>query len=559
MVLLNLFSVFLFFSTCFLALGEPITVSTPLGELQGKVLGHPVVRFLGVPYAEAPVGDLRFRMPRSPVKWNSTFDATKRGPACYQVAVATLIAQQIFEQSEDCLTMDIYIDGNRTDPQAKMPVMIFIHGGGFVIGSSSQYNFSNFVAGKGIIGITIQYRLGLFGFAQSPDDETIPANNGLHDQVAAIKWVKKYISYFGGDPDSITLAGESAGGMSVEYHLISHRSAGLFNRAILQSSAQRYSTLSGGNRNAKLMQQLLKKSNCAGRKDMNPYECLRRLPIRKLIYIQAILRQEYDSNIFATSQVFNPSIDRRFFDGRDPAEVINSGNFTNKLDSLLIGHNGNEGAMFFAFENWREFPLSDSSFEKRTSKSKMEEVAARHHDSDTFQISTMVDLAFEDRCQMNTRKLLNKMGKILGDQLVACHSLKLVETLAAVNKDIKIFYYHYIYRRPEEGGMLAPYIVEALHADELPVVFGRIIDQPDDFSPDEIDLSKKLVNDWTSVIKTGQVADPKWKAVNATTEPLQFNHIALLKTKHFEYPTREPENYCKQLKNPPSFDDPDYE
>lgn len=550
-------SIFLLLSTCLCAADETITVSTPLGEVKGEKTPHPAIRFLGVPYAEGPVGDLRFRLPRSPVKWNETFDATKRGPACYQVAVATLIAQQIFKQSEDCLTMDIYVDGNTTTSQRAMPVMIFIHGGGFIIGSSSQYIFSRFVSGKGIIAITIQYRLGLFGFAQSPDDETIPGNIGLHDQVAAIKWVKKYISYFGGDPESITLSGESAGGMSVEYHLISPESAGLFNRAIIQSGGQRYSTESGRERNEGLMQELIKRSNC-DREGIDPYECLRHMPIRRLMYIQAILREQ-DPNIFASSRVLNPSIDRRFFGGRSPVESMRAGNFTNKLESLVIGHNGNEGAMFFAFEIQRLFPYTDSSFPKRMSRKHLDGLAKNYHESDEFEISNILDIAFEDRCKMNTRKLLNKLGKILGDRIINCQQMRLVESLAKHSKDTKIFYYNYIYRRPEEDGMFLPYIVEALHAEELTVVHGKIIDDTDDFSPDEIELSEKMVNDWTSLIRDGQVADSKWNPVNTTSDPLQLNHIALLKPSHYEYPTHTPNNFCKQLENPPAADDLEYE
>jgi para-nitrobenzyl esterase len=208
------------------------TVKVRSGALEGVVDGGVVV-FRNVPYAAPPVGALRWRAPQPPVSWRATRQAKEPGPACIQTAGGSSYRGP---ESEDCLSLNVYA------PQAggRHPVMVWIHGGGFVGGAGFNYDGSRF-ARDGVVLVTINYRLGRLGFfahpaiaATSPDGNL--ADFGLMDQLAALKWVKVNIAAFGGDPDNVTVFGESAGGQSVNALLASPLAKGLFEKAISESS-----------------------------------------------------------------------------------------------------------------------------------------------------------------------------------------------------------------------------------------------------------------------------------------------------------------------------------
>jgi len=182
----------------------------------------------GIPYAAAPVGSLRWRAPRAVVPWQGTRDATRFGPACMQTDPVP--------KSEDCLTLNVW---RPVDAPGPVPVMVWIHGGAMVHGSSALYPGAA-LANKGVVVVTINFRLGRLGYfahpaltAEAPDEPS--GNFGYLDQRAALQWVQRNVKAFGGDPSQVTIFGESAGGGSVLAHLVSPMSRGLFHRAILQS------------------------------------------------------------------------------------------------------------------------------------------------------------------------------------------------------------------------------------------------------------------------------------------------------------------------------------
>lgn len=205
------------------------------GEVRGFAEGG-VVRFLGVPYAAAPVGDLRFAAPQPHAAWDGVRDATIAGPNAPHLVkpfpgldVAPLIGTG-WVRGDDYLSVNVWTP----DPAAKgLPVMIFIHGGAFVLGSKDAgvHDGSGF-AKSGMVCIAINYRLGIDGFLPIPG---IPTNLGLRDQIAALKWVRENAAAFGGDADNITVFGESAGAMSIGNLVVSPLAQGLFCRAIVQS------------------------------------------------------------------------------------------------------------------------------------------------------------------------------------------------------------------------------------------------------------------------------------------------------------------------------------
>jgi para-nitrobenzyl esterase len=201
--------------------------------VQGVGDGH-LDSFLGIPYAAPPVGDLRWKPPVDAPGWAGVRDAIRTASDCAQPGGGASV-----DGSEDCLYLNIYRPANAA-PEAALPVLIFIHGGGNQQGSGSSYHPYEWVTNNGIIVVTINYRLNVFGFLALPSldaeaGEPSSGNFGLMDQQAAIRWVNANIAAFGGDPLNITIGGESAGGIDVCANLVSPTAAGLFHRAIMES------------------------------------------------------------------------------------------------------------------------------------------------------------------------------------------------------------------------------------------------------------------------------------------------------------------------------------
>ncbi|WP_417484722.1 carboxylesterase/lipase family protein [Maricaulis salignorans] len=216
-----------------------IIIDAPAGPIQGLTLDG-LELFRGIPFAAPPVGDARWAPPTRLAAWQETLDATEFRSACMQPgqSAASIYSDTLQPMSEDCLNLNIWAPANAD----QAPVFVWIHGGSLTRGANSQalYDGSSY-AERGIVFVSINYRLGILGYlahpelsAESPDD--VSGNYGLLDQVAALQWVEENIAAFGGDPDTVTIAGESAGALSVTYLMASPLAHGLFDRAIAQSA-----------------------------------------------------------------------------------------------------------------------------------------------------------------------------------------------------------------------------------------------------------------------------------------------------------------------------------
>lgn len=215
------------------------TVTTGLGELEGLTVTVPdgdVEVFRGVRFAEAPVGDLRFRPPVGVRPWSGVVDATGFGNRSPQAPMSDLLGpEEPGALDEDCLFLNVFTPG--TD-QAERPVMVWIHGGAYVTGSANSYDGSIIAAQGDVVVVAINYRLGLLGFLDlSGSDPELAgsASNGIRDQVLALEWVRDHIAAFGGDPNNVTIFGESAGGGSVLGLLATPSADGLYHKAIAHS------------------------------------------------------------------------------------------------------------------------------------------------------------------------------------------------------------------------------------------------------------------------------------------------------------------------------------
>ena len=221
---------------------DSLTVKTEQGKVTGKTINDGKVKaFLGLPYAAPPVADLRWKAPEPAAKWKGERDATKFGAHCAQNHVFDDMVFQDAAPNEDCLFLNVYAPSDASD-KSKLPVMFWIHGGGYSGGGSSEPRHNgDFLPLKGVVLVTINYRLGVFGFLATSDlakeGNGSAGNYAMMDMVASLQWVKKNIKKFGGDPDNVTIFGESAGSFAVSTLMASPMARGLFQKAIGESGA----------------------------------------------------------------------------------------------------------------------------------------------------------------------------------------------------------------------------------------------------------------------------------------------------------------------------------
>jgi para-nitrobenzyl esterase len=217
----------------------PPLVVTRLGALRGQRGPDAVDRFLGVPYARPPVGDLRFKKALPVGPWRGVLDATVKRPACSQLPSS----DSIKIVNEDCLHINIYRPARQLQ-RGRLPVLFHIHGGGFTGGTANNHDGGKIAVTDDMVVVMVEYRLNAFGFLAAPELSAEAAaaggaassgNFGVFDQQLALKWVHDNIAAFGGDPDNVTISGQSAGGWSVCDQIVAPGSAGLFHRAIVMS------------------------------------------------------------------------------------------------------------------------------------------------------------------------------------------------------------------------------------------------------------------------------------------------------------------------------------
>ena len=259
---------------------DPAVIMTENGAVRGVI--HDGVReFKGIPYAAPPVDRLRWAMPRPPRPWTRTLDASRYRSACPQVERYGLTEAS---ETEDCLYLNVTAPfaASRAKFARKRPVIVWIHGGAFVGGSSSLYRLDAMARSGDVVVVSMNYRLGVFEFVAHPSfEKSHNGGYGLEDQRAALRWVKHNIAAFGGDPDNVTLAGKSAGAAGVCMHILAPRETkGLFNKAIVQSAGcvTPLPTVDDGN---KIGQKIAAMVGCSD--DRSALTCLRMKTVKVLL------------------------------------------------------------------------------------------------------------------------------------------------------------------------------------------------------------------------------------------------------------------------------------
>jgi para-nitrobenzyl esterase len=308
--------------------------AAPVVTAEGPVEGlskDGVTRFLGIPYAKPPIGNLRWMPPQPVAKWTGAKDATKFGPTCAQVTTLGPFAGPP-NSNEDCLYLNVFTQ----DVKAKLPVLVWTHGGGYFDGASNDYDATKLVKQGKLVVVTFNYRLNLFGFLAHPALETKgqPSGNyGVMDMQAVLHWVRQNIAAFGGDPSNVTLGGQSAGAGATTANLLSPGAKGLFHRAILQSGG--YTPFPTKATAEDKGRKFAAAAGCTPKNDKGSdiAKCLRALPAAKI------------ANLAGTASAISPLVGGPFVDGlvipRQTIDAIQSGSF-NKMP-VMIGTTRDEG------------------------------------------------------------------------------------------------------------------------------------------------------------------------------------------------------------------------
>ena len=349
----------LFIFCVFLPLVSSVIVSTKNGKIEGLTTSYPnatgqfksVSKFLGVPFAAPPTGELRFKAPKPSEDWKPTVrQAKKHGPICLQLKTYEYLLKPFstdFSYSEDCLFLDVYTP----NVSLRLPVLVYIHGGSYKYGSAITFP-SDILALHGVVIVVIQYRLGPFGFLTT-GDSAAPGNFGMLDQVEALNWIKHNIENFGGNSNKVTIFGISTGGTSVGLHLMSPLSKGLFHQAIAESGVDlspfAIQPILFGLRFAK---EIAKKLDCPTRDHKAMVDCIREKKASDILKASgSITYRFYDHLSWA------PVVDKNFLHDT-PRDLRENKEFSKVR--LMISFNSHEGATTLGYMVNASFGLMKS-------------------------------------------------------------------------------------------------------------------------------------------------------------------------------------------------------
>lgn len=319
----------------------PLSVRTDRGPIEGAALGA-TRAFLGIPFAEPPVAGLRWKPPVPHAPWTEKRMATEKGPSCTQ---SNPLTQKLdITSQEDCLTLNVWTPA-RLKASAPVPVLVWIHGGAFTLGSGGEDGYDGRLLSEasGAIVVTVNYRLGPFGFLALPELKSEVAGHpssgfyGIEDQRLAMQWVKDNIAAFGGDPQRVTLFGESAGGISTCVHLLSPKSQGLFQRAIIESGP--CDTV--GTESAAFKQGAAFVDALGCKTAADPLACVRG---KSTAQVMSALPQSGDF-LFGKGASWFPIVEGWNLPDR-PSKLLSAGSFQHM--PTILGANADEATLFFA-------------------------------------------------------------------------------------------------------------------------------------------------------------------------------------------------------------------
>lgn len=470
--------------------GDNLTIVTKQGPVHGFLDGTTRI-FLGLPYAAPPTGGNRFRPPQPAAAWTDPRDATSYGPQCAQIGIQGDFAPN---SVEDCLSLNVWAPAAAT-PEARRPVMVWAHGGGFILGSGSEptYEGTKLSEAGDVVIVTINYRLGPLGFLSHPaltaEDAQHPGsgNYGLMDQQAALRWVQGNIAAFGGDAGNVTFFGESAGGISVCMHLAADGSRGLFQRAIMESGPCTYATQPSLADQEKQGQALAAAVGCTQGDAASVRACLRSKTPKDIM----TALPGRPGLLGAGGYSWGPTVDGNFL-AKQPREVFAAGKEI--AVPLIVGSNADEGTLFYKLGA----ALKDET-ETRAALG-------------VFFTPTQIDSILKRYPLAGFASPTDAAIKVVSD-VFTCDARRVARQHSAAGNATYEYHFTRAFQWIYPG-------LGAFHSAELPFVWGN----PFAFipiKPEEEPLSKAIQGYWTRFAKS---ADPngtgaiQWPAYKADTD-----------------------------------------
>ncbi len=477
----------IFLGASMIAHADSLTVKTELGKVHGKTINESKVKaFMGLPYAAPPIGDLRWKAPQHAAKWKGERDATKYGARCAQGRVFDDMVFQDAGENEDCLFLNVYAPAASND-KSKLPVMFWIHGGGYAGGASSEPRHNgDFLPLKGVVLVTINYRLGVFGFLVTADlakeANGAAGNYGLMDMVAALQWVKANIKNFGGDPDNVTIFGESAGSFAVSTLMASPMAKGLFHKAIGESGG----AIGRGTLNLDtLADREIKDAEWVTSTGAASLAALRAMPADAIL--DAVKKKQ--------GAFFPPNVD-----GKVLAEPVDDTYAAGKQAHvpLIAGWNADENTGLIrggmTADQWKE--TAGKMFKDRA-----EEFLKLYAGADDAQaLRSAIDFR--------------------GDQFIAMGTWRWLEAHRKTGES-PVYRYHFELGATPSKFHAGTY---AFHSDDIEYVFGTLDTRPGwNVRPEDRMLSDQMMTYWTNFAKTGDpngAGMPAWPKYNDDGYPL---------------------------------------
>ncbi|KAK4880590.1 hypothetical protein RN001_008736 [Aquatica leii] len=467
------------------------------GTFRKSLTGKEYRSFTGIPYAQPPVGELRFKMPEPAHPWEGILDATKNHGACPQMNV--FIGDYNVTGDEDCLYLNVYTPRiQSSDNQDLLPVMFFIHGGGLTSGDATTYT-PDILIDYDVILVTINYRLGALGFLVTLKDGVISGNNGLKDQNLALKWVKNNIVHFGGNPDNIVVFGHSAGALSAHYHMLSPLSKDLISGVIIQSSSALspwgLRSITTMLKNAEKLANLL---DCPSMPNEALIDCLRKIPANDIVK-QDIHFLEWSHFPIAPFQLIIETESNQAFLAEEPADIIKK-DMAAKVP-MMIGITSEDGAMFSAdiYKNKLEEDL-DLRFNVVAPY-----LLAYEKSSNKIEISEKVRSFYfgNNRIDDNSKNNVTKMATDAWLYTPVHNSVRLHSQYIRHN----VYYYVFGYRGTQSYSLIFSdandkYNYGVCHGDELFYLFNLKFPPNTEFTEDELKISNVLGSLWTNFAKT---------------------------------------------------------
>lgn len=460
------------------------------GRVRGqymKVKGsdNVVEQYLGIPYAQPPIGPLRLAAPKPIDGWEGIRNAIDHPVMCLQDPDSTVLVAKAMSLdlsspgvSEDCLYLNVYTPSQRSN--SKLPVLVWIHGGGLVIGGASMYDGSPLAAYENIVVVVIQYRLGILGYFSSGDKHA-PGNYGFLDQIASLQWVQQNIASFGGDPQSVTIAGESAGGISASLLTLSPMAKGLFHRAVFESGVATLTVFSENSLVAAKM--VANVTECGFESTELLVKCLKELTETQII--NATKKNKH---------FLGATVDGEFLKNT-AEEVLKSKDFQ-KVPVLLGITNHEFGWILpgaFASPGW----------EKGMNRQSVKAVLDMFNRAGASGANEIImDEYLKDA--KTPEDIRNAFTEMLGDIFMVIRVIK----VADYHRDAGVPVYMYEFQhRPSVFKDLRPSFVKADHADDVGFVFGscfwnghlKIIGTP---SEEENQLCKTVMGYWANFVRS---------------------------------------------------------